>query len=337
MAQLTGLVLVDKPAGPSSFGVLRSLRPALGPKLGHAGHARPLRDGAPARPGGPGHPPGDVPLGARQALRGRRPVRRLLDDARPGGSARADRRRDGCGRGRRRGRRHDRRRDPGGAGRLGGQDRRPALVRPHAGRRGGRGAAAAGDGSTGSPSRDSTRRPSARRSPSSARRARTSARSPLTSARRPVRGRTASSSAGPAVGAFDVSAAGIAGRASRPTRRARGSWRRGAALPHLPVRDLSSVEADDARHGRGLEPHGETGPVRLVTGRGAARDRRAARRPPATRWWCSGDRPPEPARRRADPARGRDRQLRRRPYRPPEGHRIGGRGRARPAACARRS
>ena len=33
---------------------------------------------------------------------------------------------------------HDRRRAPGGPGRLGRQDRRPALLRPHAGRRGGR-------------------------------------------------------------------------------------------------------------------------------------------------------------------------------------------------------
>ena len=45
MAQLTGLLLVDKPAGPSSFGVLRSLRPELGPKLGHAGTLDPFATG----------------------------------------------------------------------------------------------------------------------------------------------------------------------------------------------------------------------------------------------------------------------------------------------------
>jgi tRNA pseudouridine55 synthase len=45
MAQVTGLVLVDKPAGPSSFGVLRSLRPALGAKLGHAGTLDPFATG----------------------------------------------------------------------------------------------------------------------------------------------------------------------------------------------------------------------------------------------------------------------------------------------------
>src|SRR5437588_10919716 len=41
----SGLYLVDKPAGPTSFGVLRSLRPAIGPKLGHAGTLDPLATG----------------------------------------------------------------------------------------------------------------------------------------------------------------------------------------------------------------------------------------------------------------------------------------------------
>jgi tRNA pseudouridine55 synthase len=45
MSQRTGLFLVDKPAGPSSFGVLRSLRPALGSKLGHAGTLDPFATG----------------------------------------------------------------------------------------------------------------------------------------------------------------------------------------------------------------------------------------------------------------------------------------------------
>ncbi len=43
--QITGLVLVDKPAGPSSFAVLRGLRPALGRKLGHAGTLDPFATG----------------------------------------------------------------------------------------------------------------------------------------------------------------------------------------------------------------------------------------------------------------------------------------------------
>lgn len=40
-----GLYLVDKPVGPTSFGVLRSLRPALGRKLGHAGTLDPFASG----------------------------------------------------------------------------------------------------------------------------------------------------------------------------------------------------------------------------------------------------------------------------------------------------
>jgi tRNA pseudouridine55 synthase len=40
-----GLVLVDKPVGPTSFGVLRGLRPVLGQKLGHAGTLDPFASG----------------------------------------------------------------------------------------------------------------------------------------------------------------------------------------------------------------------------------------------------------------------------------------------------
>jgi tRNA pseudouridine55 synthase len=42
---VTGLFLVDKQAGPTSFGVLRGLRPALGAKLGHAGTLDPFATG----------------------------------------------------------------------------------------------------------------------------------------------------------------------------------------------------------------------------------------------------------------------------------------------------
>jgi tRNA pseudouridine55 synthase len=42
---VTGLVLVDKPKGGSSFAVLRGLRPALGRKLGHAGTLDPFATG----------------------------------------------------------------------------------------------------------------------------------------------------------------------------------------------------------------------------------------------------------------------------------------------------
>ena len=40
-----GVFLVDKPAGPTSFDVLRQLRPALGRKLGHAGTLDPFATG----------------------------------------------------------------------------------------------------------------------------------------------------------------------------------------------------------------------------------------------------------------------------------------------------
>jgi len=42
---VTGLLLVDKPAGPTSFDVLRTLRPTLGRKLGHAGTLDPFATG----------------------------------------------------------------------------------------------------------------------------------------------------------------------------------------------------------------------------------------------------------------------------------------------------
>lgn len=45
MASPSGMFLVDKPAGPSSFGVLRALRPALGSKTGHAGTLDPFAEG----------------------------------------------------------------------------------------------------------------------------------------------------------------------------------------------------------------------------------------------------------------------------------------------------
>lgn len=45
MVERCGLFLVDKPAGPTSFGVLRDLRPALGRKLGHAGTLDPFATG----------------------------------------------------------------------------------------------------------------------------------------------------------------------------------------------------------------------------------------------------------------------------------------------------
>jgi len=42
---VTGLVLLDKPAGPTSFAAIRGLRPLLGPKVGHAGTLDPFATG----------------------------------------------------------------------------------------------------------------------------------------------------------------------------------------------------------------------------------------------------------------------------------------------------
>ena len=42
---MTGLLLLDKPAGPTSFAAIRGLRPVLGPKVGHAGTLDPFATG----------------------------------------------------------------------------------------------------------------------------------------------------------------------------------------------------------------------------------------------------------------------------------------------------
>jgi len=42
---VTGLLLLDKPAGPTSFAAIRGLRPVLGPKVGHAGTLDPFATG----------------------------------------------------------------------------------------------------------------------------------------------------------------------------------------------------------------------------------------------------------------------------------------------------
>ena len=68
MPEVTGLLLVDKPAGPSSFGVLRGLRPALGRKLGHAGTLDPFATGPAAGGRRPGDAACDLPLRPGQGL-----------------------------------------------------------------------------------------------------------------------------------------------------------------------------------------------------------------------------------------------------------------------------
>ena len=67
----TGLVLVDKPAGPSSFAIVKRLRDRTGARAGPCGDARPLRDRAPARAARLRDAARAVPRRARQALRDR--------------------------------------------------------------------------------------------------------------------------------------------------------------------------------------------------------------------------------------------------------------------------
>jgi tRNA pseudouridine55 synthase len=45
LRRVTGLLLVDKPPGPTSFAVIRRLRPLTGPKVGHAGTLDPFATG----------------------------------------------------------------------------------------------------------------------------------------------------------------------------------------------------------------------------------------------------------------------------------------------------
>ena len=137
----SGMFLVDKPAGPSSFGVLRQLRPALGSKTGHAGTLDPFATGL-------------LLVVAGRATRLARfltgmdkryhaviqfgAVSTTLDPEgaiEPTGRDHRRRRRESRGGGA--GRRHP----PAGAGGIGRQDRRAALVCPHAPRRDRRGAA----------------------------------------------------------------------------------------------------------------------------------------------------------------------------------------------------
>ena len=71
-----GLVLVDKPAGPSSFAVVEAPPRPDGGAGGPRGDARPVRDRAAARPARRGDPARAVPRRPRQALRdGDRPAR----------------------------------------------------------------------------------------------------------------------------------------------------------------------------------------------------------------------------------------------------------------------
>jgi tRNA pseudouridine55 synthase len=264
MAQLTGLVLVDKPAGPSSFGVLRSLRPALGPKLGHAGTLDPFATGLLLVLAG---------RATRLATYLSSLDKRYEAVVQFGANSTTL--------------------DPEGA------------LEPTGASTDADGVIAAAAGMTGEvlqavPAASAVKI-DGRRSYARMRAGEAVAAPPrpVTIHRLAVSGfdeptqrarilvdcskgtyiRQIAADLGEAtgagayclelrrtgVGAFDVSAAASPTQVSDEPM---GQWflAPGAALPHLPVRDLTSGEVDDARHGRGLESHGETGPVRLVTG-----------------------------------------------------------------------
>ena len=144
MPDVTGLVLVDKPSGPSSFAVLRGLRPALGRSSAMPARSTPSRPAScwwspAARPAWPPTSPASTSATRPSSSSAR--VSTTLDpegEITPGGpptdaaavdAAAGPRRRHHAGR----------------AGGLGGQGRRRARLRAHAPRRGRRPAAAAGD------------------------------------------------------------------------------------------------------------------------------------------------------------------------------------------------
>ena len=266
MAQLNGLVLVDKPAGPSSFGVLRSLRPALGSRLGHAGTLDPFATGlllvlagratrlATYLSGLDKRYEAVVQFGA---------VSTTLDpegDLTPTGAT------------------TDAAAVTSAAAGMTG-DVLQAVPAASAVKVDGRRSYArmrAGETVTAPPRHVTIRRLEIRDFDETAQRATIAVEcSKGTYVRQIAADLGEATGAGAyclelrrtAVGDFDVSAAASPADVSGdPT----GPWFRAplAALPHLPARELGAEEAEAARHGRGLELHGETGPVRLATGEG---------------------------------------------------------------------
>jgi len=264
MAQLTGLVLVDKPAGPSSFGVLRSLRPALGEKLGHAGTLDPFATGlllvlagratrlATYLSGLDKRYEAVVQFGARSTTLDPEGVLQPTGASTDAEAVVA-----------------------AAAGMTG--DVVQAVPAASAVKVDGRRSYArmrAGEAVAPPPRRVRIDRLAVVGFDGATQRARIAVDCSKGTYIRQIAADLGEATGAEAyclelrrtgVGAFDVSAAASPAQVSHePT----GPWliAPGAALPHLPIRDLTSGEVDDARHGRGLESHGETGPVRLVTG-----------------------------------------------------------------------
>ena len=183
--RVSGLVVVDKPGGITSHGVVARVRRLAGTrKVGHAGTLDPMATGVLVLGDQPGHPAARPPDADREGLRRHDPARRLDHHRRRRGRGHLDRRpttsptRDV---------REElaavRRRDRAGADRrLRDQGRRQAGVRASAGRRGGRAEGPTRHRSTSDVHRDGRWPEVGSRCAAPA--APTSARSPATSARR---------------------------------------------------------------------------------------------------------------------------------------------------------
>ena len=92
---LHGVLVVDKPEGPTSHDIVDRVRRALGVRrVGPHRHPRPLRHGRPSRVRGQGHAPRPLPGRGREGVRGHRPARLRHHHRRP------DRRAPGARRGR---------------------------------------------------------------------------------------------------------------------------------------------------------------------------------------------------------------------------------------------
>ena len=213
----SGIILVDKPAGPTSFDIVAATRRRTGARTGHAGTLDPfatglllLLSGASTRlqsrfVGLPKRYVTEIDLSARTSTGDLEGERVDEHDAARGGRARG-----GARAASRRGR-------PPDSGRVGREDRGRARVRaPSAGRRGRD--AGAHDARPRAHAR-ALRRTASRGSTCSSRRGRTSARSPSASAG------TASRCGGPRSGR-SASRRPIRSGSSRPTRRSRGSGAR---------------------------------------------------------------------------------------------------------------
>ena len=264
MAQLTGLVLVDKPAGPSSFGVLRSLRPGLGAKLGHAGTLDPFATGlllvlagkatrlATYLSGLDKRYDAVVQFGATSTT---------LDpegDIEPTGVATDD---DAV--------------TVAAAGLTG--ETLQAVPAASAVKIDGRRSYArmrAGEAVAAPPRRVRISQLRVEAFDAGTQRARIAVKCSKGTYVRQIAADLGDTTGAGAyclelrrtgVGEFDVAHAGTPADVLEDPR---GPWFRApaAALPHLPARDLDGAEADAVRHGRALELRGETGPVRLVAG-----------------------------------------------------------------------